>query len=663
MSNNWACLHAHDHNSLLDGLAKPEQNLERCVNVGIPALAQTNHGNLFGAIEFLKSRKKLVQKLERKKNKIVDIKTLDEIDAKIDRVKKLKLILGCEYYIADSETKNSHLVVLAKNKEGWKSLIKSTGEASKKENFYRKPRLKLEQFADYAKGNLVTFSGHMGSALSNILFLNIKEAYKARDIPEAKQLLDPDYERKAVQLFGMYEEIFGKGNVFAEIQRIDIENLPVAFVVAEILRELAKKHGWPCVATADAHYSTKIECHDQRVLLSTAMGTTIPQVTKRIDADEDDVGLAGFFKSSNYYIPSPEEMKDLHTKEELANSLKIADMCEEYSILKKPVIPHFDCPNNLSQNEYLTQLCRDGWKQKIAGKIDKDKIQEYGDRVKKELEVFKKADLSGYFLILHDVAEFVKRSGHYCGIGRGSAAGCMVSYLIGLTAIDPIPYGLLSERFYNDGRNTPDHTAMPDIDFDVQASFRDKVVAYIKNQYGVDHVGQISTFGRMMGRGVIKDVLRAHEVCGNDEMNRITEFIPDEAEISDELQLMREEDGESSIIMWALQNNAKELKEWVYLDDNTGEVQGKYAKYFKQAIRLEGTKRSQGRHAAGVVISTEPLLDNFPVIYDRKTDEPIIAVDMNAVEDLGGIKYDILGISILDKMQGFDKFLAEGDEI
>jgi DNA polymerase-3 subunit alpha len=237
----------------------------------------------------------------------------------------------------------------------------------------------------------------------------------------------------------------------------------------------------------------------------------------------------------------------------------------------------------------------------------------------------------------------------------------MVSYLIGLTALDPIPYGLIFERFYNDGRNTADHISMPDIDFDVQASFRDQVINYTKEKNGRDRVGQICTFGRMMGRGVMKDVLRVHGACSFEEMNKITEFIPDEAEISDQLQEMREEDGESSIIKWALLNNNKELEPWARIDED-GEVVGPYAIYFKQAMRLEGTKRSQGKHAAGIVISPTPLEETFPIIYDRKTGEPIIAVSMNDVEALGGIKYDILGLSILDKIQGFDQFLAEGDE-
>lgn len=657
----WANLHSHTDASLLDGLSKVEQVVERCASVGIPATAITDHGTISNTIAFMKAKKIVIQKLDRQKKKIADAKALDEIDVKIDRVKKLKQILGCEYYIADEATVNSHLVVLAKNKEGWKSLIKSTGEASRKENFYRKPRLKLEQFAEYTNGNLVTFSGHMGSALANILFLDINQAYRARTIDEAKSLLHPDYEKRAVELVWDYTQIFGYENFFVEIQRIDIDNLPAAFVVAEVLRSLAKKYRWPCVATADAHYPTKADCHDHRVVLCNSLHTTLPTVDKKMNIDEEDIGLSGFFRSSNYYIPTPQEMERLHTEEELANSILIADMCEEYSILTKPNIPTFDCPNGMSQDEYLRHLCREGWKKKISGKIPIDCQPEYAERIKTELGVFKDAGLAGYFLILWEVAEFVKRSGYYCGVGRGSAAGCMTSYLIGLTALDPIPYDLLFERFYNAGRNTADRVAMPDIDFDVQASFRDQVINFMKNRHGKANVGQISTFGRMMGRGVIKDVLRVHEACSFDEMNKITEFIPDEAEISDQLQTMREEDGEASIVMWALQNNAKELRDWVYLDDN-GEIQGPYSKYFKQAIRLEGTKRSQGKHAAGIVISTTPLLDSFPIIYDRKTDEPIIAVDMNAVEDLGGIKYDILGLSILDKLHGFDRFLAEGNE-
>lgn len=656
----WANLHCHSDNSLLDGLSKPDQIVSRCIDAGINATAITDHGTISGAIEFIKAKKLVIQKLGRKKNTLKTQQEKDQIDIKIELANKIKTIIGCEYYIAEENNKNSHLVVLAKNKLGWLSSIKSTSEASRKENFYRKPRLKLEQFAEYAHGNLIAFSGHMGSALANILFLNIEEAYKARTISEAQSLLDPNYEQKAVQLFGKYQEIFGRENVFVEIQRIDQENLPAAFVVANTLSVLAKKYGWPCVATCDAHYPDKIDARDQRIVLCTGMNITIPEVHKKMQIDEDDVGLAGFFKSSNYYIPSVDEMKSLHTEEELANSLLIADMCEEYSVITKPIIPQYDCPDNLSQDEYLNYLCREGWKKKIVGKIDKSKYQEYGDKVKKELGVFQKSGLAGYFLTLWDVAEFVKRNGKYCGVGRGSAAGSIVSYLIGLTALDPIVYNLLFERFYNDGRNTVDRTALPDIDFDIQASFRDETINYMKSKHGRDHVGQICTFGRMMGRGVMKDVLRAHEACSFDEMNKITAFIPDEAEISDQLQIMREEEGESSIIKWALENNSKELEPWARIEEN-GDIVGPYANYFKQAIRLEGTKRSQGKHAAGIVISPTKLEETFPIIYDRKTNEPIIAVGMNDVEALGGIKYDLLALSVLDKINALDNFLADGD--
>lgn len=655
----WANLHCHSDNSLLDGLSKPRQILERCVNVGIPATAITDHGTISGAIEFLKAKKELTKKFERERK---HSKTPEVFDKKIADLKKLKTIVGCEYYIAEENNKNSHLVVLAKNRLGWQSLIRSSSEASKKENFYRRPRLKLEQFAAYANNNLVSFSGHMGSALANILFLNIDEAYKARTADEAKTLLDPDYERKAVALVGKYYEIFGKENFFIEIQRIDQENLPAAFVVANTLSVLAKKHGWTCVATADAHYPDQADARDQRVIIVTGMGTTMPKVHQRIVNEDDDIGLAGFFRSSNYYIPSPQHMQTLHNAEELANSLIIANMCEEYSIITEPIPPKFECPAGFDENSYLRHLCREGWKQKVAGNIKEDKVQKYGDRVKMELDVLKRANLGGYFLVLWDIAQYVKSQGYYCGIGRGSAAGSMVSYLMGLTALDPIIYGLIFERFYNDGRNTADRKALPDIDFDVQASFREQTINYVKTKNGPNKVGQICTFGRMMGRGVIKDVLRAHEACSFDEMNKITEFIPDEAEISDQLQEMREEEGESSIIKWALENNGKELEAWARIEKD-GEIVGPYANYFKQAIRLEGTKRSQGKHAAGIVISPTPLTDTFPMIYDRKTGEPIIAVGMNDVEALGGIKYDILGLSILDKIQGFDRFLAEGDEI
>ena len=231
-----------------------------------------------------------------------------------------------------------------------------------------------------------------------------------------------------------------------------------------------------------------------------------------------------------------------------------------------------------------------------------------------------------------------------------------------MTEIDPIEYDLIFERFYNAGRNTKDHVSLPDVDMDFEIQNRDKTIAYIKEKYGHDKVAQILTFSRMQGRGALKDVLRVHSACGFEEMNRITKWIPDEADISDQLQEMREADkdsggdGDASIIMWALENNSDELKQWCYIDDN-GDLQGSMSKRFEQAVRLEGTKRSQSKHAAGIVVSQQPLNEVAPLVFDKKSKEPVAGMEMGDLEAMGHVKFDILGIALLDKIHGVKRLV------
>tara|TARA_R100000995_G_C3473208_1_gene119450 strand:+ start:100 stop:1308 length:1209 start_codon:yes stop_codon:yes gene_type:complete len=400
------------------------------------------------------------------------------------------------------------------------------------------------------------------------------------------------------------------------------------------------------------------------------MDTTLNDVMDKI-AKQEDVGLATFFKSTNYHIPSLEEMQEIHTDEEIENTMVIANMCEEYDITSKPMLPKFPVPKKMSSEQYLYHLCQEGWlrrKDKIEDVIRHTdyKKEEYGERVKKELDILTEAGLSDYFLVVHDIIQAAKDRGEIVGAGRGSAAGSLILYLLGVTEIDPIEYGLIFERFYNAGRNTEDHVSLPDVDMDFEIQNRDKTITYIKEKYGQDRVAQILTFSRMQGRGALKDVLRVHSACGFEEMNRITKWIPDEAEISDQLQEMREADkesggdGDASIIMWALENHPEELKQWCYIDSN-GNLQGAMAKRFEQAIRLEGTKRSQSKHAAGVVVSQQPLNEVAPLVFDKKTKEPIAGMEMGDLEAMGHVKFDILGIALLDKIHGVKKIVATGD--
>ena len=230
-----------------------------------------------------------------------------------------------------------------------------------------------------------------------------------------------------------------------------------------------------------------------------------------------------------------------------------------------------------------------------------------------------------------------------------------MSYLIGITSIDPIKYNLLFERFYNAGRNTKDRISMPDIDVDVPITQRDNIIQYIKNKYGVDKVSQMITFNTLKGRGALKEVLRVYGATSFEEMNNITKHIPDEAKIADELQDLKDEDGFASIIRWALENNSEKLKEWCFIDDNK-QLSGPLAKRFEQAIRIEGTKYNQSKHAAGIAIAAKTLQNICPMIYDNKTDQNIAGLEMNDLDAIGVIKFDILGIALLDKLMSINKY-------
>lgn len=417
------------------------------------------------------------------------------------------------------------------------------------------------------------------------------------------------------------------------------------------------------VATKDMPISYYIKTEDaklHRVLLCSEMKTTLPAINKKIRQDKNghvntqesvDKDKLIYFLSDKFYVFNKEESKDLDTHELEA----IYNQCEDYDILNKPILPIFECPNGESEEEYLKSLARKGWKKLL---IDRGKVKDeadkkkYLDRFKKELQVIKDANLFGYFLIVQDIIRHVNDSGWMSGPGRGSAAGCLISYLIEITQIDPVEYDLLFERFYNAGRNNDDHISLPDIDMDVPTQKRDDVIEYLRKKYGNEHVSQMITFGRLQGRSAIKEVLRINEACSFAEMNTITKSVPNEAEISDQLAEMEDED--RSIIKWALINRAKELQDFCYLNED-GEILGDYAEYFKQAIAIEGTFKTQGKHAAGVVISANPLHKVCPMVKQKNGLEKIAGLEMSDLESLGHVKFDILGIALLDKLMKIEE--------
>jgi len=423
---NYIPLHVHSHFSLLDGLSKPEQIAERCKEIGATSCALTDHGNIAGAVKFYTAMKQ----------------------------SGIKPILGCELYICEYDPKIqektnknlSHFIILAKNYNGWKDLIKIVSESNKAEHYYHKPRLDLKTIKLLNSGNLLAITGHLGSTLSDAILDNY--------------ILKENWLEIGINHIDTLKDIFG-ANIFLEAQLIDKENLPVQETLTNAIREIALKTNLKVICTPDAHYCNKEDANDQRVLLCNNLKTTFPEISRKISNDED-VPLGCFFTSENYHIPSQEEIKELHTETEILNTQYVADLIEDYDILSKPKLPPFACPNNLNPDEYLRELCRVGWKQKIANKIDTENQKEYLDRIKYELDVLQGAGLSSYFLIVQDIVNFVRNNDWLPGPGRGSAAGCLVSYLIGITSIDPIKYNLLFERFYSDGRNVPEHISFPE---------------------------------------------------------------------------------------------------------------------------------------------------------------------------------------------------------
>ena len=390
-----------------------------------------------------------------------------------------------------------------------------------------------------------------------------------------------------------------------------------------------------------SYYTKSKQASLHRILLCSKLKTTLPKIQKDIRNNNLDPEYLEYFTKDDKCVKPSKVTKELQN---------IYDSCEEYEILNPPMLPTFVCPDNLSQEKYLTVMARKGYTKFVSKKVGDDEALKilYGDRFRKELKVIKDADLFGYFLIVQDIIRHIEADmGCLAGPGRGSAAGCLISYLIGITKIDPVEHDLLFERFYNAGRNTGGHVSLPDIDMDVPGKRRDEVIDYLKDTYGYEHVSQMITFGRLQGRSAIKEVLRMNEACSFGEMNAITKSVPNEAEISDQLVEMDDED--RSIIRWSLLNRADDLRDFCQISDD-GKLEGDYAEYFQQAIDMEGTFKTQGKHAAGVVISKDKLRNVCPMVKQKGSTEKIAGLEMADLEALGHVKFDVLGINLLDKL-------------
>ena len=380
-------------------------------------------------------------------------------------------------------------------------------------------------------------------------------------------------------------------------------------------------------------YANKEDAILHRIVLCSGLKTTLK---KAKDVDLGD--LKKYFDSDKYHFKKP----DMEITRDYSANNKLMLSLEDYTIFSKPKLPKVDCEGQ-TEDEYITQLCREGWKKKFLN-LKGEKKQEYADRVKYELSIINGFGLAGYFLIVQDIIAYVRNNGWLPGPGRGSAGGCLVSYLLGITEIDPVKYDLLFSRFLNSGRFSKDNISLPDIDMDVPSQYRDQIIEYLKNKYGHSRVFQMITFGRLQGRSVIKEVARIYADLSFSELNEITESLPQEASISDELEEM----DIKSVILWTLENKPDKLAKWCKLDKE-GNLTGELSDMFDLAIRIEGTYKSQGKHPAGVIISNDDLINDAPLIKD-KDGNPVVGFEMHDLDKVGLTKFDVLGVNLLDKI-------------
>ncbi len=568
-------LHTHSHYSLLDGLAKIDELVEAAKKDGAPALALTDHGVMYGVIEFYQKCKK----------------------------EGIKPIIGVEAYLApksrfdknkSDEKSYYHLLLLARNNEGYKNLIKLTTIAHL-EGFYYKPRIDWEILKKYSEG-LIGASACLGG--------------------EIPRLILADKLEKARQRILEYEEIFGKGNFYLEI--MPHYSLPGQKKVNETLIKFSRELNIPLIATNDIHYLRKEDAEAQDILLC------LQNKKKKDDVDRMNM------LDSNYSMRSAAEMIELFrdVPEAIENTIKVAQKCNVEIELGKIQLPYFEVPEGFDGNSYLRKLCLEGLKKRYGRdyeNVDK-KIRE---RMDYELSVIKKMGWPSYFLIVADFVNWAKSNGIVVGPGRGSAAGSLVCYLIGITNIDPLKYGLLFERFLN-----PDRISMPDIDMDFADVRRDDVIRYVENKYGKDHVAQIITFGTMAARAAVRDVGRVLDYS-YDYCDKLAKMIPMFSKIDEAIE------------------NIPELKE-VYEKEEAAR------KILDYARRLEGVARHASTHACGVLITKEPLTNYVPLQYASSSDRTIVSqYSLHPIEDLGLLKMDFLGLKNLSIIESAIKIIKK----
>ena len=560
--SNFVHLHVHSEFSLLDGANRIKELPVRAKELGMDSIAITDHGVMFGVIDFYKACKS----------------------------NGIKPIIGCEVYVAprtrfdkeaNIDNKYYHLILLAKNNEGYKNLSKlvSLGFV---DGYYYKPRIDKEILEKYHEG-LICCSACLGGEVAQAFL---------QDKPE---------EAEKIALW--HKNLFGD-DYYLEVQA---NTLKEQIMVNSKLVQLSRKLGIKLVATNDAHYMRKEDAYNHEVLLCIQTG-------KRM-SDEDRMK----FETNDFYIKSPEEMSEYfcNLPEAIENTVEIANKCNVEFEFGNTILPNYDVPEGFETHyDYLKKLCDDGIKFKYGENV----TQEILDRAEYELSVIKKMGYVDYFLIVWDYINYARSQGIPVGPGRGSGAGSIVAYTIGITDIDPIKYSLIFERFLN-----PERISMPDFDVDFCYERRQEVIDYVGRKYGQDHVSQIITFGTMSARMVIRDVGRALDVPYA-ETDKLAKMIPNELHIT---------------IKKALEQN-KELRD---LYENDEEIH----KLLEIAMGLEGMPRQASTHACGIVITKEPV-DTYVPLYVR---EGLISTQfiMTTLEELGLLKMDFLGLRTLTVIQ------------
>jgi len=564
MEQKFTHLHVHSHYSLLDGLAKIDELVEKAKATGMDSLAITDHGAMYGIVEFYKKA----------------------------TAAGIKPIIGVETYITPGSRFDKtmgkgdvrhHLILLARNKTGYHNLIKLVTK-SYLEGFYYKPRIDWEILKEYHEGLIALSACPQGE---------VPSALASDDLAKAKKI--------ALE----YSKLFGKDHFYLEI--MDHPNDLEQMRINEKLIQLAKETNLPLVATNDTHYLNKEDAEVHDVLLCVQMVRTVDEKDRMTMMNED------------YSLKTPDEMIRAfrNVPEAIANTQKIANMCDVKLELDKIELPHFPLPDDQTADEYLKKLCEKGMTKRDFGENSEQAKQQ----LQYELGVIKKTGFASYFLIVQDVVNWAKNNGIVVGPGRGSAAGSIVSYLLNITNVDPLKYKLLFERFLN-----PERISMPDIDLDFADIRRDEVVNYVSKKYGNDHVAQIITFGTMAARAAIRDAGRAlgypYSFC-----DQLSKMIPFGFSLKDAME------------------KVPELSQVYDSDDQT-------KKLLDIAKKLEGVARHASTHACGIVITKNSLDFYTPRQFAPQNENVIVSqYEMHAIEALGLLKMDFLGLKNLTTIE------------